>query len=114
MGGTTLASAHFSSYADRRIDGQIISSTSYGDHAPLQLYATAGLGARVRLGKHWHVVWDMSLNRNLHATSRYTNLEATGNRWGLTRSTNFGVQYRFGWPPRRKPAEPVAPETPAP
>ncbi|TGE19712.1 hypothetical protein [Hymenobacter elongatus] len=113
LSGATLAAARFSGYSDSRIDGQIISSTSYGGRATPQLYATAGVGARVWFGKHWHLVWDITLNRNLHASSRYTNLETTGNRWGLTRSANLGVQYRFGWPKKVQAAARPAPQTPA-
>lgn len=102
LGGISVAAAHFSGYSDQRIDGEVIGFTAYGSRSTTQLYATAGLSGKLRVTKHWHAVADATLNRNLHATTPYTNLNTTGNRWGLTRGLNLGVQYHFDWLKRTK------------
>ncbi|GAB3863978.1 hypothetical protein GCM10028824_00910 [Hymenobacter segetis] len=54
------------------------------------LLLTAGIGTRYRLGRHFELTYDFTLNKAL------TNDSPTGQFQGLTRSSALGLRYRFG------------------
>lgn len=54
------------------------------------LLLTAGLGTRYRLGQHFELTYDFTLNKAL------TNDRPTGQFQGLTSSSALGLRYRFG------------------
>ena len=70
------------------------SEFSASDHTT-QGFATAGLGMRYSFGRHFEAVGDVAWNHNFHEASPDLHQQVTGSRYGLTRSTNIGVRYRF-------------------
>ena len=73
---------------------------SSSDHGS-QFFGTAGASLRWVFNRHFELVGDLTWNRNLKEVPDYTHLQVTGNKFGLTSNTSFGLRYRFNL---RKPA----------
>jgi hypothetical protein len=91
--------------AENRVDNQVVSRFST-DVRAVQLYASAGVGVRCSFGQHMEGVLDWTYSRNFRPAPEYAHVQATGNKYGLTRALSLGLRYRFAV--RKKAATPAA------
>jgi hypothetical protein len=95
IGGLTWLSTRDTAASEDFVDGQ--SKGRYDDEifSKNQLYVTGALGVRYAFTRHLEATFDYGYARNLRWAPEGVHLENTGNKWGLTRSLNLGVRYRF-------------------
>jgi len=78
----------------REEGGQVVKEINDRDPTT-QRYATAGLGLRYPLGKHFEGVLDWTYSYNERSLPDEYRKELVGNKWGLTRAVGLGLNYRF-------------------